>query len=35
MPEGSFTADIAAIRAKAQQKMREEHADDLADLLGG
>ena len=44
MPSGSFTADITAIRKRARQKMeyepvtgsygKEEHADDLVDLLG-
>jgi hypothetical protein len=31
---GSFTTDITAIRKRARQKMEEEHADDIVDLLG-
>jgi hypothetical protein len=33
VPAGSFTTDITAIRKRARQKMEEEHADDLVDLL--
>jgi hypothetical protein len=34
MAAGSFTSDLTAIRERARQKMEEEHADDIVDLLG-
>jgi hypothetical protein len=34
MPAGSFTADITAISERGRQKTKQEHAGDIAGLLG-